>query len=377
MKIAQISPYFYPVTGGMENHVLEISKRLSRYYEVTIITSNRDRNGKKLPIYEKLGKISIIRANTLIRTSEFSSFFPAAFELSKNYDLLHIHAYRHPHNLIPIFTKRPSILTPHYPVYPFSSKKRRFFISIYDRIIGRKVLFSYKKIIALTQGEKDWLIKSFGIPENKITIIPNGIPEIFLKRHNSNEFREKFSIPKDKFLILAVGRIHFSKGFQDLILAYKMLPENIRENIILAIVGPDGGYLTKLKELVSLLKLEKNVIFVGEIPEDLKLSAYESCDLFVLPSYWEGFGITLLEAMAKDKPVLARNTGGQKWVVPEKEFLFEDVESLSEKIKLIYLGKIKKNLNYREIVKKNYMWNKIVEKIIKIYEEVLSNNNSI
>jgi glycosyltransferase involved in cell wall biosynthesis len=377
MKIAQISPYFYPVTGGMENHVLEISKRLSRYYEVTIITSNRDRNGKKLPIYEKLGKISIIRANTLIKTSEFSSFFPAAFELAKNYDLLHIHAYRHPHNLIPFFTKKPSIITPHYPVYPFSSSKRRILISIYDRIIGRKVLLSYQKIIALTQGEKNWLIKSFWIPEKKITIIPNGIPEIFLKKHNSSKFREKFSIQKDKFLILAVGRIHFSKGFQDLILAYKILPENIRENIILAIVGPDGGYLTKLKELVSLLKLEKNVIFVGEIPEDLKLSAYESCDLFVLPSYWEGFGITLLEAMAKDKPVLARNAGGQKWVVPEKEFLFEDVESLSEKIKLIYLGKLKKTLNYRDIVKKNYMWNKIVEKIIKVYEEVLSNNNSI
>ncbi len=376
MRIAQICPFFLPIKGGMENHVYEISKRLSIKNDVVVFTSNIDRKGKRLKFFEKLNKIEIRRMRVVFRISEFSSFFPSVFiNVSKeNFDIIHVHAYRHFHNFVPLFADVPAVITPHYPVYPFSSSKRRLLAKFFDITMGKKIFSLYSKIIALTEGEKIWLEENFHIPDDKIEVIPNGVPESFLKTHSSEKFRERFLIPEDKFLILSVGRIHYSKGFQDLLLAFSRLPPNVRKNIIIAIVGPDAGFKSELEKIVKRKKIEKNVIFTGEISEKLKLSAYEACDLFVLPSYWEGFGITIIEAMAKDKLVLARNTGGQKWIVPEKSFLFNSIAELSQKILHIYAGKLKKRLNYKEIVKENYTWDKIVKKLIKIYEEVVEKN---
>lgn len=371
MNIAHLTPYFYPVTGGMENHVLEITKRLAKKYDITVLTSNIDRKGNLLTSTEKKFGLTIKRLKVKWKISEFASFFPSVFKEVRNYQLVHVHAYRHPHNFAPFFTDSPCIITPHYPVYPFSSLKRKIFTTIFDAFFGKIVFSRYKKIIALTEGEKIWLTKKFGIKVSKIEVIPNGISKEYLRKHNGDTFRKKIGISEAEFLILSVGRIHFSKGFQDLIKAFSMLPEKIKKQSKLVIVGPDAGYLSTLKSLVNELKLNEKVIFTGKISERLKLSAYEACDLFVLPSYWEGFGIVLLEAMAKNKPVMARSSGGQKWVVPEKRFLFNSIADLAKKIEMFFEGRLKKTFNYKDIVREKYLWDKIVDRLEKIYQEVL------
>ncbi len=379
MKIIQVTPFFYPVIGGVETHVFEISKRLSKKHEVTVFTSDVDREGKRLPTYQKIGKVLVKRFKTILRLSEFVTYFPGIFNEIKNLDsdVIHVHAFRHPHNFLPLFYRRKYVITLHFPVYPSSSIKRRMLTFLFDNLVGKKLLKKYEKIIALTKGEKIWILKRFKIRKSKVEIIPNGISKHYLKRHNPNLFMNKFGVNKEKFLIISVGRVHKSKGFQDLLKAIHILPNKIKENIVAYIIGPDAGFLGRLKILRRIYGLTDKVFFTGKVSEKVKLSAYEACDLFILPSYWEGFGITLLEAMAKDKPVMARNTGGQKWVVPEKQFLFNSVVDLARKIKLFYEGKLRKSLNYKEIVKEKYVWDKIVDKLIKVYEDAIHNSNSV
>ncbi|MCS7093680.1 MAG: glycosyltransferase family 4 protein [Candidatus Aenigmarchaeota archaeon] len=372
MKIAQVCPFFYPVLGGMEKHVLEISKELVKNgFEVTVLCSNIDRSGRILKNEQVFDSILIKRFKVYFKISEFASFFPGVFrEVRKQkYDVVHAHAYRHPHNFVVYFSNKPMVLTPHYPIYPLSGKLRNIYTKIFDKMFGASLMKRYKKIIALTDGEKEWLTSSFFIPGSKIEVVPNGVSEKYLDRHDPEIFLKKFKIDRNKFIILSVGRLSKSKGFQDLIEVLSFLPENIRKDIVLVIIGPDGGYYKKLVDLVVEKKL-KNVIFTGEVSEEVKLSAYEACDLFILPSYWEGFGITLLEAMAKNKIVMARNVGGQKYVVPEKEFLFKDLDELKKKLELVYEGKLKKKLDYRKIVKERYLWSKVAKKIMDVYEEV-------
>lgn len=114
MKIVQITPFLYPVKSGMENHVYEISKRLSKNFHVTILSSNIDRDGNKLPTKENLNKIEVQRFKVLLKLSEFSLYFPSVFK--ENYDIVHTHAYRHPHTFVPFFTNTPCIITSHYPI---------------------------------------------------------------------------------------------------------------------------------------------------------------------------------------------------------------------------------------------------------------------
>lgn len=372
MKIAQVAPYFYPVVGGMENHVYEISKRLSKYYEVVILTSNIDRKGNKLKRVEVIDNLKIKRLKVLFKISEFANFFPEVFKECKNdFDLIHLHGYRHPHNFIPFFTKKPCVITPHYPVYPVSSLKRKILTKSFDALFGKILFKKYRKIIALTKGEKEWISSKFSVKKEKIVVIPNGISKKFLKKHNPNIFLKKYNIPKNRFIILSVGRIHYSKNFQGLIKAISLLPEEVKKDILVVIIGPDAGYLHYLKSLIKKHKLEKQIIFTGRVNENVKLSAYEACDLFVLPSFWEGFGIVILEAMAKNKIVIAKNAGGQKWVVPEKKFLFSSIKELAEKILSVYKGKLKREFDYKEIVKRKYVWENVVKKIKEVYEEVL------
>lgn len=373
MKIAYISPFFYPVLGGMEKHIYEIARRISKEHDVWVYTSNIDRKGRKLKEIEKIDNINIKRFEVYFKLGDFASFFPGIFkELNVNeFDIIHVHGYRHPHNFATFFTNTFSIITPHFPVYPKTGLKRKILISFFDFLVGDKIFKKYTKIIALTWGEKRWLVDKFRIDESKIEIIPNGIPEYYLKKHNGKIFRNRYNLG-EKFMILSVGRIHFSKGFQDLIQAFSLLPKKIRENSVIVIIGPDGGYLDKLKELVRKLGLDEKVIFTGKVSEEEKLNAYEACDLFVLPSYWEGFGIVLLEAMAKNKIVMARKSGGQMWVVPESKFLFNSINELAEKIKLVYDGKLERRKNYKKIVKKYYTWNTVARKHSKLYESVLN-----
>ena len=367
MKITFIAPFFYPVEGGMEKHVFNLALEMRKLaHEVTILTTNLSRT-KKIKIKEEVYKgIKIKRLNSWFKIGEFGSFFPSVYyeAIKDKSDIIHIHAYRHPSNLIALF-KKNVVITPHWPNYPNGLRKKwiEILILIFDKTIGKRVLKKSKFVFAVAEPEIEW-IKKFNINSDKIKLIPNGIPKSYLKKRNNKNFRKRYNI--NGKIVLYFGRIHKSKGVDQIIKISKYFPK-----INFVIMG-NGSEINNLKLLG---KDKKNIKFItGKISEEEKLEAFAAADIFLHPSHYDAFGITLLEAFSQSCPVITTNKGGLPWVAKGAGLIFKDdnLEDLKNQINKMLNNKLRKTLSIKAKNKvKSFTWDNIVLKLEKEYRKIL------
>lgn len=384
MKIAKICAYFWPVKGGMEDHLyFDGSELTKKGYEVEILVSNSARDEKKkLPKTDFVEGIKVRRLKTLFKYSYFSPFFPGLFLhlLKEKYDIIHVHSFRQFYNLaLPIakFRKIPCVITTHWPEYPDSIRKKilNFAVKIFDSTIGNWILNSADKIIVQTEAEKSWLLKKFRINPQKIEIIPPGFKSAYLKTANPKKFRKKYQI-NEKNIVLCIGRLHRSKGFNKIIKIAGSF-----KNTKFVFIGHDSGFKKELETLAEKMKVSDKIFFAGGVSDEDKLDALAACDVLVLPSDYEAFGIVLLEAMAQGKPVIAANAGGMPSVVGNCGFVFDkdNLEDLKEKLqKLLSDRKLRKKLGKLARKKaENYTWEKQAEKIERIYKNLAESGKKL
>src|SRR3989338_5513855 len=372
MKILYIVPFFYPVKGGAENHIYYLAKELvKKGHDVHVITSNLDRNSIIIKEFEIIDGIKIYRLKSYFRISNFVSFFQAVFtKINKfDYDILHIHGFRHPHNLIVFLTKKPKLITPHWPEYP--SKVRGSFLDfltkLFDLFLAKIILRNCDYICAVNKLEIDWYKKKYGITESKIKLIPNGIPKDFFKKGNPNFLRNKYHIPKGSLIVTSLSRLHQSKGLDLIIKVAQYFP-----NTYFFIAGSRAGYETYLHKLIKSKNLN-NVIIIEELEEKLKLDYLSSSDIFVHPSYYDAFGISILEAFSQNNAIIASHTGGVPWVVGNSGFTFKvgSVKDLKSKLEILINNK-RLRLNLAEKGRKrvkNFIWGKAVENQEILYKK--------
>ena len=180
----------------------------------------------------------------------------------------------------------------------------RWIYQIADRYSERFV----DRFIVVSDQLRKTMIQAHHIPAKKVELIYNGIE---LKEYNPDQgeissigIRKEFTIDKDHFLVVAVGRLVWQKGFEYLIEAVRDIAS---DNIRVLIVG-DGPLNRRLRELVSQYGLEDRIIFSGprqDIPTILA-----NADAIAIPSLLEGFPMVTLEAMAMQKPIIASGIPG-------------------------------------------------------------------
>ena len=272
----------------------------------------------------------------------------------------------------------------HGSVLPFFQKEG--LKNIFDKVFGFKILHNASCVFALTEVEKEQYLK-MGVDEDKIEIVPLGINlDEYENLPDYGKFRSKFNIGENDKLILFVGRIHEIKGLGLLIDSFNDLINQHNENhsledissssIKLAIVGPDDGYLVKLEDKIKEYSLEDNVIITGLLYKEEKQEALVDCDLFVMPSKYESFTTSGLEAMACSKPlVLTKNNHIHDWVDgnvglacdDNKDSLREAIEKVlfDEDLSLIFAR------NGQKLIKEKYNWDIINDQILEIYNRYL------
>lgn len=160
----------------------------------------------------------------------------------------------------------------------------------------------------------------------KVVVIPNAIdPERFrIESADSDENMEPF--------IFSFGRFDEQKGMDLLIRAFKIVKDRIALNLIIAGEGPDRKHL---EDIINESGLANRVVLLGRITQQEVVLQLKNADFVVIPSRWEAFGISVLEALAAGKPVLATNVGGIPELIKQTEtgLLCEpDVESLAQGI---------------------------------------------
>ncbi len=191
--------------------------------------------------------------------------------------------------------------------------------------VKRGLLAWSDHLIANSQAVRETYLACNPTPQ-KVTVIYNGVD---LSDYNSYGedgagFRRRFDVPEDVFLLGIVGRVLAAKGHHILIRALTEVARNHREDVRLAIIGPADGpangkfqrdeqFVAELRQSIRALGLNECVSFWGE-QRDMA-PVYRALDLLVLPTFEEGFGRVLIEAMSAERPVVASAVGGTVEVV--------------------------------------------------------------
>ena len=145
----------------------------------------------------------------------------------------------------------------------------------------------------------------YGINEKKISVIPPVLSTQNNFKTDPQKFRNKFSIPSTFKVILFVGSKSYSKGIIHLVESMKQIWRD-QDDTILLLLGPGTNEFDDYSQSLSKSFREK-IIELGVVDDELKTNAYSACDIVVLPSKSESFGMVYLEAWLQEKPVIGCN----------------------------------------------------------------------
>lgn len=340
MKVLELTNYSSGICGVWAR-VREEANRLSKNHEVRVFSSDRIKgeNGTAID-EEKIGKVKIKRFKAKNLGGE--SFMSWAFEkeaIKFHPDIIIAHSYRHIHTLRALLVARKIkarvFLVTHAP---FERKENRglkgnFIVYLYDKLVGRITLNKFNKVLSITKWEKPYLL-NLGLKGKDIEYIPNGIPEEFFTQKKK----------KDRNKILFLGRIAPIKNLEVLI---KSIPYIKDKKIKIELVGPpENKYLDYLSRLSKSLKVSQRIIISKPIYDTIeKIEKIDSAKIFVLPSKSEGMPQSLIEAMAREKIVIASDNRASRDLIENGKngliFSTYNEKDLAEKINKALSGKSK------------------------------------
>lgn len=225
---------------------------------------------------------------------------------SNQIDIIHTHEFRS--NLFGFLaaklTRKPIVTTAHGWIQNSPMKKR---IVKLDKFLLR----FFDKIIAVSEAIKKLLLDA-GVPEHKITVIPNALrTEKYANNKQNQGFRKEVGVDEEKILVANIGRLSPEKGqLEFLLAAVDFIPKFPNIHIIFVGIGPEEE---KLKKFVADNNLSANVMFAGYRTDMVNI--YNDIDLVVQSSYTEGMPNVVLEALLCQTPVIATDVGGTNEII--------------------------------------------------------------
>jgi glycosyltransferase involved in cell wall biosynthesis len=386
LKICVVASYFYP-RGYGGNAVYELCMQLvKRGIEVHVVTSSN----KDVPDFQFLHGIYVHRLPTY-----FLKLFNTEYPLSptalpdimkiavKNSDLIHanfeIFQTTLASSVVKNFLKEPMVLTMHgqgrNSSASYGSPMLNFGYSINHNSLERIAVRSASRIIALTNAVRAKALK-LGAQAEKISVIPNGVnTEHFRPFYPKQKYFDDLKITDKHKVITFVGRLHPTHGTELLLGAIPQVVK-VYPNSMFIIVG-DGPLKSRVLAFLRSEGLENNVKVLGyreDIPELLNLA-----QLVVYPALSVGMPLTIMEAMACAKAVVAFDIEGNRELISNGKtgFLSKKISAdsfasciinaLSDLDALELIGK-----NARTFVEENYKWEKISEKVEDVYKELVA-----
>jgi glycosyltransferase involved in cell wall biosynthesis len=380
MRVLHVIPFFAQSRGGLVAATCGQSRELvKRGHEIEVLTTDFELDNELVESIRSEGiGVTLVRCDLALGLFLVSPSIKAWLRARiEEFDIIHMHGFRsYQNNIVHAFAKRhriPYVLQPHGSLLPFFEKQRLKLL--YDFVWGRRILDDAATVIALNRMEEKQCI-SVGVKEDRIRIIPNGISTSeFEYLPERGAIRARFGIGPDWPVVLYLGRIHKIKGLDLLLDAFAPLVAKLK-NVRLILAGPDDGFLTDLESQTRALGIEDRVIVTGPLYNREKLEAYVDADVCVLPSQYEVFGITVLEATACGTPVVATRRCGISDFVARIGYVVDyDSHELGKAIlEAIIAKKSNRDLAHdlRNLVKREFGWDDLIEKLEGIYEEIVN-----
>ncbi|MGC9113397.1 glycosyltransferase family 4 protein [Acidilobus sp.] len=306
-----VSPFYSPVVGGVEEVVKRVAEYMaSRGHEVHVITYNRLRSGElgSLPREETINGVHVIRLRPRLIWSH-GSYSPELPDVIRSLrpDVVHVHVWRHPHAFQVARLKEElgfrAILHGHSPFYGLA--RLGVVTWTYHKLVdvlGRGYLRGYDVYIALTRWEAR-RISSLGLGQSKIIVVPNGVDEDHCN----------LSLERAEGQVLYLGRVSREKNLWMLVKSMEFVKREARR-ASLVMAGPDEGLARDLLEYSRRHGLD--VRYVGRVSDEAKHSLFLRSEVYALPSKYEGFALTLLEAAIHTTPSVITGEGSQLEAAP-------------------------------------------------------------
>ncbi len=214
------------------------------------------------------------------------------------------------------------LLLPAYIVKKIFKKTRLILIAhgieVWEPLpsFATKMVKACDVILPVSRFTKEKMKTIFGIPESKFTVLNNGLDPYLqqpVDESNRHTWREKYGIEKEDVVLMTLTRLTINeknKGYDKILVAMQTLRPAVPNLKYLFVGKYDIAEKERLEKLIAELGLNGKVIFTGFVPDEELADHYNICDVYVMPSEKEGFGISFIEALYYGKPVIAGNRDG-------------------------------------------------------------------
>ncbi|HEY4662793.1 MAG TPA: glycosyltransferase family 1 protein [Candidatus Humimicrobiaceae bacterium] len=326
------------------------------------LKSNYPENKIKLYLYQTTSKKLKLWDKLRFPTVEFLGF---------RADIIHC-----PDFLIPPTLSRNIVLTIHdlafirFPEFNFD-----WFIKKYSGEVKKNAYIS-KKIIADSESTRNDIVSFFGIDPAKVEVVYLAADNIFRKlseKEKNMDVLKKYKI--NKKYILSVGTIEPRKNFAALIRVFNNIKQSkTGSGYKLVIVGRTGWKSEVTYQERENSPYRDDILFTGRIPDQDLVQIYNQAELFVYPSFFEGFGLPPLEAMSCGLPVIAFNTSSLKEVVGDAGILVTAGDESKLENQLLHVLEnevVKEELSTKSLIRvKKFSWEETAQKTLDIYNKI-------
>jgi glycosyltransferase involved in cell wall biosynthesis len=218
-----------------------------------------------------------------------------------------------PAHILPLWPGLRSVVTIHDLGFRYFPTAHRPLARLYLELSTRWAARRATRIIAISQSTARDLIGHYGVPESRIRIVYEAAGAAFRPTHDPAVAR-RYGLSPDSYL-LAVGTLHPRKNLSGLLRGYRLYADGADEPMPLALAGRPGWGLAALEREIRRLGLERLVQRLGYVPDEDLPALYSGAFAYLQLSLYEGFGLTVLEAMACGAPVIASNSSSLPEVV--------------------------------------------------------------
>ena len=387
MRILMLSWEYPPrVVGGIARVVHDLSHRLIKDgHDVTVVTY-RDGN---VPYFEDDNGVKVYRVdNFMIQPNNFIDWVmqlnfnmiaKAGEIIAKegNFDVIHAHDWlvAYAAKTLKVSYNLPIVSTIHATEAGRNNgirEEQQKYINDTEWMLT----YESSEVIVNSNYMKNELQRLFGLPFEKINVIPNGVSASnFTVSERDYDFRRRYAMDNEK-IILFMGRLVYEKGVQNLIAAMPKILNNYHDAKL--IVAGKGGMLGELQQEVRNLGLGNKVYFTGQLSPKQVQKMYKCADIAVFPSTYEPFGIVAIESMLLGVPTVVSDIGGLNEIVDHgvngMKSYAGNPNSLADSIlTLLFDHKLCDNIvkNAKQKVKTQYNWTKIAQDTHFTYQKAI------
>jgi len=390
MRILQIVPSISLVYGGPSQMILGLAPALAQSgVEVTVITTNiNGDNGQKpldvplnYPIEQDGYKIIYFHCFPFRRYKFSLDLCKWLNHHVSTYDIVHIHALFSPVSSLSAMICRqqqiPYILRPLGTLDPADLRQKKQLKQLYVAMLERHNLAG-AAAIHFTSTQEAKISARFGV-STKDLVIPLGVTQVDgEERRKDNSIRQQLVIPQVTPIVLFMSRIAPKKGLDLLIPALeKLLANGVKFHFVLAGSNPqDPNYETKIQLQIQNSTLRSHCTITGFITGESKTALLQAADIFVLPSYYENFGIAVAEAMVAGIPVVISDQVHICHQVRDSESGWVGTTDVNDLVELLTEAlenpqeRQRRGIRAKAYALEHYSWNAIARQMIAAYQDL-------